>query len=110
MSRREERKRVRALGRGPYEAVIDEVLAALASDYEDVRIVAVEALDELDDPRTIEPLARALRDKDEDTLVRREAMLALGDFGEAARELLEEAAEDRSSVLRNEALLLLRDI
>jgi HEAT repeat protein len=110
MPRRHEHKHIHELGRGPYEAVIDELLAALASDYQDIRLAAVEALDELDDPRTIEPLARTMRDHDEDTLVRREALLALGDFEEATRALVQEAADDRSSALSAEAHLLLRDI
>jgi HEAT repeat protein len=108
--RRQERKRIHALGRGPYDAVVGELLEALTSDYEDIRRAAVEALDELDDPRTIEPLAQVLRDEQEDEFVRREALLALGDFDGATRALLEEAAGSGSDVLRAEAELLLRDI
>jgi HEAT repeat protein len=109
MSRRQEHKHIHALGRGPYEAVIDELLEALASEYEDVRRAAVEALDELDDPRTIEPLGRVLRDGDEDEFVRREALLALGDFEQATAALVQEAADSGSDLLRAEAELLLRD-
>jgi HEAT repeat protein len=110
MSRHREHKRIHALGRGPYEEVIGDLLEALASDYEDVRIAAVEALDELDDPRTIEPLARTLRDRDEDEMVRREALLALGDFEAETADIVREAADDPSSVVSAEAHLLLRDI
>ena len=89
---------------------IDELMARLSSDDEDVRRAAVEALDELDDARTIEPLARVLRDRDEDEFVRRAALFALSDFGAATRGLIEEAANDRSEVLRGEARLLLRNV
>ena len=89
--------------------MIDDLVTRLSSDDEDVRRAAVEALDELDDPRTIEPLARVLRDQDEDEFVRRAALLALGDFGAATRALIEEAANYRSDVLRGEAQLLLRN-
>ena len=88
--------------------MIDDLVSQLRSEDEDERRAAVEALDDLDDPRTIEPLARVLRDQEEDEFVRRAALLALGDFGEATRGLVEEAAGDRSSVLRDEARLLLR--
>jgi HEAT repeat protein len=109
MSRRQEQQRIRDLGGGPYDAVIDELLAALASDDEDIRLAAVEALDDLDDERTITPLARTLRDEEEDPGVRRVALLALGDFGDRVREYVEEAAASRVSDLRNEARSLLRD-
>jgi HEAT repeat protein len=90
--------------------VIDDLVARLSSDDEDERRAAVEALDDLDDPRTIEPLARVLLDGGEDEFVRRAALLALGDFGAETRALIEEAAaDDRSAVLRDEARLLLRD-
>ena len=108
MSRRQERKRIRGLGAGPYEAVIDDLLAALASDYEDIRLVAVEALDELDDPRTIHPLSRVLRDTDEDLFVRRAAVFALADFGPSTRPLIAATARELPRDLRAEARALLR--
>lgn len=89
--------------------MIDELMAGLSSDDEDARRAAVEALDDLDDPRTIEPLAQVLRDREEDEFVRRAALLALSDFGAATRALIKEAANDRSEVLRGEAQLLLQN-
>ena len=108
-SRKAEQARIRALGGGPYDAVIEAIEAALRDEDEDVRMAAVTALDALDDPRTLEPLERVLRDVDEDDAIRREALLAVGTFGEPARTLVEAVAHDRSWMVRDEARAWLRD-
>ena len=72
-------------------------------------MAAVYAPDDLDDPRTLQPLGRVALDSDEDTAVRREALLALSDFGPEADELIAAAARSDCRVVRGEAKFLLRE-
>ena len=88
---------------------IDALVARLRSDDEDERMAVVQALDELDDPRTARPLGQVMLDRKEDTAVRREALLALGDLGAEADELIAMAVRSDSWVVRNEARSMARE-
>jgi len=88
---------------------LESLLARLRSEDEDERMAAVCALDDLDDPRALQPLGRVALDSKEDAAVRREALLALGGFGPEADELIAAAVRSDSRVVRGEAKSLQRE-
>ena len=88
------------------QEVVDFLLEALISGNKDIRLGAVEALGEIRDPTTVNPIITLLEDRDNE--IRWEAALALGEIGDtSAIEPLEQTLRDCDRYVRYGAALAL---
>jgi len=81
---------------------MDHLLSALRTRNKDIRLGIIEALGEIADPRSVEPLITLLENRDNE--IRREAALALGAIGDPrAVGPLEELLRDPARSVRSGA-------
>jgi HEAT repeat protein len=101
-------KAAEALGELGQEAV-DYLLEALISGNKDIRLGAIEALGEIRDPATVNPIMALLGDGDNE--IRWEAALALGEIGDlSAIRPLERILRDQDRYVRYGAALALEKL
>lgn len=91
------------------QEAVDYLLEALISGNKDIRLGAIEALGEIRDPTTINPIIALLEDRDNE--IRWEAALALGEIGDtSAIQHLERTLQDRDRYVRYGAALALEKL